>query len=280
MKIILAILSLTVLYSCSDNRIDYEKFKESQDYNVPLFVDTFENKTALFIFPHPDDEIVCAGTISQLKKNNWIVNLLTLTQGQPNEKTTRKNEWSEAVKALAIDNYEILDLPNNSWDNIIKNNITFWYDNTDSLEKIIHQSIQKYSPAVLFTYDTALGGYGHPEHRISALAATNVFQKHKQDTSFTVQRIFQISLPEKQEQLMLKSSESYQNAKKITGNSSLPEPTVAFNIFEFWHIKRNAAAVYQSQRGSLKKFFLLPEIRDTTVHYKTFDREYYCETKR
>jgi hypothetical protein len=68
MKIILAILSLTVLYSCSDNSIDYEKYKESQDYNIPLFVDSFESKTALFIFPHPDDEIVCAGTISQLKK--------------------------------------------------------------------------------------------------------------------------------------------------------------------------------------------------------------------
>jgi LmbE family N-acetylglucosaminyl deacetylase len=191
--------------------------------------------------------------------------LLTLTQGQPDERTTRKNEWSEAVKALAIDNYEILNLPNNSLDNIIKNNIAFWYDNTDSIEKIIYQSIQKYSPTVLFTYDTAIGGYGHPEHRISAIAATNIFQNHKQDTSFTVERIFQITLPEKQEQLMLKSSESYQNAKKITGNPSLPEPTVAFDIYEFWPIKRNAAAVYQSQRGSLKKFFLLPEIKDTTL---------------
>lgn len=38
--------------------------------------------------PYPDDEIVCAGAITQLKKKGWTVNLLTLTQGQPDEKTT------------------------------------------------------------------------------------------------------------------------------------------------------------------------------------------------
>lgn len=110
MKITLSTLILFVLISCSDKGIDYKKFIESQDYNIPLFADSYKNKIALFIFPHPDDEIVCAGTITQLKKNGWTVNLLTLTQGQPEEKATRGNEWSKAMKELAIDNYEILDL--------------------------------------------------------------------------------------------------------------------------------------------------------------------------
>lgn len=273
-------MAFCVLLSCSDKRIDYEKYKESQDYNTPLFSDFYKNKIALFIFPHPDDEIVCAGTIAQLKKNGWTINLLTLTQGQPNEKIIRKNEWSKAVKELAIDNSEILDLPNNSWNNVISNNINFWYDKTDSLENIIYRSIQKNRPALLFTYDTALGAYGHPEHRISALAASNVFLNHKSDTLFSVERILQITLPEKQEQLMLNSAESYKNAIKITGNKTLPDPTVAFDISKYWNKKRKAASLYASQEGSMKKFFLLPEIQDTTNHYKTFDREYYFEIKK
>lgn len=58
-----------------------------------------------------------------LKKNGWIVNLLTLTQGQPDEKTKRINEWTKAANELAIDNYEILDLPNNPWEKVMNNNI-------------------------------------------------------------------------------------------------------------------------------------------------------------
>jgi len=280
MKIIMTTLTLFILISCSDKGIDYLKYKETQDYEVPLFVDTYKSKIALFIFPHPDDEIVCAGTIAQLKKNGWTVNLLTLTQGQSDEKTIRKNEWTKALNELTLDNYEILDLPNNSWDNIISNNIIFWYDNLDSLEKIVYKSIQKFRPTILFTYDTALGAYGHPEHRISALAANNVFQKHKQDSSFSVESILQITLPEKQEQLMLNSAESYKNAIKLTGNKTLPDPTVAFDISKYWDIKRKAASLYTSQEGSMKKFFLLPEIKDTTNHYKTFDREYYFEIRK
>lgn len=280
MKITLTALTLFILLSCSKKRIDYEKFKEAQDYSIPLFADSYKNKTALFIFPHPDDEIVCAGTISQLKKNGWTVNLLTLTQGQPEEKAIRKNEWLKAVNELAFDNYEILDLPNNSWDNVIKNSIAFWYDRTDSLERIIEGSIQRIRPALVFTYDTALGAYGHPEHRISALAACNVLLNHKSDTLFSVERILQITLPEKQEQLMLSAAESYKNAIKLTGNKTLPDPTVAFDITKDWKVKRKAASLYASQEGSMKKFFLLPEVKDTTLHYKTFDREYYCEIKK
>jgi LmbE family N-acetylglucosaminyl deacetylase len=280
MKFIFATLTLFSLNSCSNKGIDYEKYKETQDYKVPFFVDSYKSKIALFIFPHPDDEIVCAGTISQLKKSGWTVNLLTLTQGQPDQKTTRKNEWTKAVNELKVDKYEILDLPNNTWNNVMSNNITFWYDNKDSLEKIVYKTIQKYNPTVLFTYDTALGAYGHPEHRISALAAIKVFQKHKQDTLFSVESILQITLPEKQEQLMLNSAESYKNAIKLTGNNTLPDPTLAFDISKYWEIKRKAASLYTSQLGSMKKFFLLPEIKDTTNHYRTFDREYYFEVRK
>jgi len=278
-KVILTISLFLFLLSCSDKKLNYETFKKTQDYTVPVFIDDFKNKTALFIFPHPDDEIVCGGAIAELKNKGWTINILTLTQGVEGEKQTRKKEWESAVKLLKFDNYNILDLPNNKWDDVITNNITFWYDNHDSLENIIEHYISKHKPSLLFTYDTTLGAYGHPEHRLSALAAKNVFEKHRTDSLFTVKSIFQITLPEKMEQLMLGNAESYKNAIKLTGNKSLPEPTVAFNIKSNWKTKRKAASAYVSQTSTLEKFYLLPAINDTTEHYNTFDREYYFEVK-
>jgi LmbE family N-acetylglucosaminyl deacetylase len=280
MKTICTIWMLLILISCSDKRIDYGRYKETQDYTIPLFEDSLRSKIALLIFPHLDDEIVCAGTIAHLKQNGWSVHLLTLTQGQPDEKTIRKNEWTKAAHELNLDDYELLDLPNNAWDDIMSNHISFWYDHQDSVENIVSRSIQKYRPSLLITYDTALGAYGHPEHRISALAAHTIFQKHRQDPLFSVERILQITLPERQEQLMLNAAESYRYAIKLTGNKTLPEPTVAFDISNYWCFKRNAAAAYTSQEKSMKKFFLLPEIQDTSKHYSTFDREYYFEIRK
>ena len=76
---------------------------------------------------------------------------------------------------------------------------------------------------------------------------------------------------------LLVSSESYINAVKLTGNTTLPEPTVAFDIAPFWPWKRRAAFEYTSQAHVLRKFFLLPEEEDTAMHYAAFDREYFFE---
>jgi LmbE family N-acetylglucosaminyl deacetylase len=265
-----------------NNIINYARYKSAQDYNVPLFDKSEKNKTALFIFPHADDEIACAGTILQLKESGWTIDLLTLTKGQLNEKNVRTNEWKNAVSILHIDNYEILDLPNNSWDNVQKNEIEFWLDHQDSIENIIYNTIQKYKPTYVFTFDTVFGGYGHPEHRISALAVYNVFQKHKRDSLLYVEGIFQLTLPKELAQLVFGNElyyyNSFKNEMNSSGNKTLPDPTIAFDISNSWTTKRKAALAHVSQYPALKLF--LPKPADTTIHYKTFDREYYSEIKR
>lgn len=272
-------LAFFLFISCK-KKIDYAAYKSSQDYSIPLWKDNQENKSALFVFPHPDDEIVCGGNIDQLKQKGWNVNLLTLTQGEKTEKEVRLKEWNRAGDILGFNNRDIYDLVNNTWDDVLKNKIEFWYNHTDSIENIISRSITKYQPSVIFTYDTALGGYGHPEHRISALAVYQLFEKHKSDSLFPVQEILQITLPEKYEQLKFASSEAYANAKKYTGNTTLPEPTVAFDIRQNWSVKSRAGSAYESQAETLRKFFLLPDPDDTISHFTTFDREYYFEIKR
>jgi LmbE family N-acetylglucosaminyl deacetylase len=283
-SVVIGILIITISsfsFFTENNKIDYARFKSAQDYNVPPFDNSEKNKTALFIFPHADDEIACAGTILQLKDSGWTIDLLTLTQGPLNEKIVRTNEWKNAVSILHIDNYEILDLPNNSWDNVRKDEIDFWFDHQDSIENIIYKTIQKYKPTYVFTFDTVFGGYGHPEHLIYALSVYNVFQKYKRDSLFFVKGILQLTLPKKLAQLVFGNElyyyNSYKNEKNSSSNKTLPDPTIAFDISNGWANKRKAALAYVSQYPALKLF--LPKPTDTTIHYKTFDREYFSEIK-
>ena len=279
MKLLIQFSILLFLVSCK-KKTDFSVYKNSQDYTIPIWKDNQSNKSALFVFPHPDDEIVCGGTIDQLKKSGWKINLLTLTQGDKSEKATRLKEWNNASDILGFDNREIYDLINNSWDDVLKNKIEFWYDHQDSIENIVYRSILRYQPSTIFTFDTAFGGYGHPEHQISALAVYHIFEKCKSDSLFPVEKILQITLPEKYVQLKIASTEAFVNAKKYTRNSALPAPSVAFDITHNWSIKTNAGLAYVSQEATLRKFFLLPDLTDTLHHYTTFDREYYSEISR
>jgi LmbE family N-acetylglucosaminyl deacetylase len=181
---------------------------------------------------------------------------------------------------LGVDDAQILDLSNNTWDDVLANKIDFWYDHGDSLERIIEHAISMYRPSLLITYDTALGAYGHPEHRMSALAAARVLSNHREDSVFSVQKILQMTIPQSMESELLISRESYLNAVKLTGNTTLPDPSVAFDITPYWPLKRRAALEYTSQAHVLRKFYLLPEDEDTVMHYRTFDREYFFEINR
>jgi LmbE family N-acetylglucosaminyl deacetylase len=280
MRILFFILTLLQVSSCSQSPINYEAYKNAQDYNVTLWKNDGQLKhVALFIFPHPDDEIVCAGTIATLKQQGWKVNLITLTQGVPGEKEIRNKEWKNAMKKLSIDKGQIIDLPNNTWNDVMNDKLLFWNENKDSIRQIISEAIEEYSPSLLFTYDDILGGYGHPEHKMTAEITKDIFLQKSNDTSFTPQFIYQITLPEKLELLYNSKLESYNKFVSANGGKNLPEPTIAFDITQQWPIKKEAASQYPSQAKTLKKFFLWPT-SDTTGHYSSFDREYYYVIKR
>src|SRR5438045_4844773 len=103
----LILFSIIILLASCKSKVDYAAFKNCQDYTIPLWNDDQQNKSALFVFPHPDDEIVCAGTIDQLKKNGWKISILTLTRGAKEEKETRLREWNNSCDILAFDNREL-----------------------------------------------------------------------------------------------------------------------------------------------------------------------------
>ncbi|MCA6362956.1 MAG: PIG-L family deacetylase [Bacteroidetes bacterium] len=279
-RILLFVLVLILSVFGKSDKINYDAFRNAQDFTVPVLNCEEENKTALFVFPHDDDVICCAGTAQLLREKAWRIYSLTLTQdADSKEAAKRAVEWSNSMKILGITESAHLYLPNNPWANVEQNNLVFWNEKTDSLETLIYTFMMKYKPSLVVTFDTIIGGYGHPEHRLTGKAVYRVFTAHKNESNFPVKRILHSTMPEKLEQVWLSNNPAYLLTQKYAGQVTLPEPNAAVDVRNYWPVKRNAAAAYKTQQATLKKFMMLPDIKDTAAHYQAFAREYYLEVK-
>ena len=130
---------LFLLVGCTSKTIDYEEIKSYQDNSVTaLCASADENTRVLLIFPHADDEITCVGLTSYLKSKGATIHLLTLGH-HPDTKIndTRIEELKCSSRKLGVEKLEIAGLIINKWDDIMKDNITFCYDQQDSIKKII-----------------------------------------------------------------------------------------------------------------------------------------------
>jgi N-acetylglucosamine malate deacetylase 2 len=279
-RILLFIFVLILSVFGKSDKINYEAFRNAQDFTVPVLNCDEENKTALFVFPHDDDVICCAGTSQLLREKDWKIYSLTLTKDADSKQAAKRvMEWNNSMKILGFTQYTHLFLPNNPWENIQRNELVFWNEKTDSLETLIYRFIMKYKPSLVFTFDTIIGGYGHPEHRLTGKAVYRVFKTHEKDKNFPVKRLLHSTMPEKLEQVWLVNNPAYLLTQKYAGPATLPEPNVAVDVRSYWSVKRKASATYKTQQATLKKFMMLPDIKDTAAHYQAFAREYYLEVK-
>ncbi len=278
MKIIFYSWSIIILLlGCERNDIDYEKVASYQDKTVkPLDITVNENTKVLLIFPHADDEITCVGLTSYLKAKGATIHILVLGHNSKTEiNETRIEELQCSAIKIGAEKLEVAGLIINEWEDVMKDDITFWYDNKDNIKLIIENKIDDYKPQILITYDTEIGGYGHPEHRISAQLTEEIFNEYQSDSSFTPEKIFQFTLPDRLEKFMLNEIPSYHYSKKLTGSNGLPEPDVAFNITEYWSIKNQVALCHKSQFKTLNKFHMVAKEGDLEAHSKAFSKEYY-----
>lgn len=266
------IISGTLLNSCSNNKVDYDLISTYQDNSISeLNIEIADSTKVLVIMPHADDETIAGGLIALLKDRGSTIHLLTLCE----HNATRVKELNCAALKLGIEKVEIAGFINNTWDNIMQNNIAFWYDQKDSIKKVITRKIYSFNPQILITYDSEIGGYGHPEHRISAEVTERIFNENRNNSNFTPKKIFQITLSEKLELFLVSKSPGYELSRKLTGSNGLPKPDVSVNIKNYWKVKNEAAQCYQSQLNILKRFYIVYDEKNKDQHINAFSKEYY-----
>jgi len=268
----LLIILVTFLNSCTNKKVDYELISTYQDNSIPeLDIEVADSTKVLVIMPHADDETVAGGLIALLKDKGASIHLLTLCE----HNDSRVKELNCAASKLGIEKVEIAGFFNNTWDDIMEDKITFWYNNKDSIKKVIARKIDDFCPKILITYDHEIGGYGHPEHRISAELTERIFNESKDNPEFTPNKIFQITLSEKLEEFLISNTPGYELSIKLTGSKGLPRPDFSVNIKEYWSVKNEAAHCHKSQFNTLKKFYMLYDEKNKIEHINAFSKEYY-----
>ncbi len=277
MRYTIIIIFCFTLLACVNNKIDYKTLESYQDHDIPDLKKEVENiSKVLVVLPHADDEIAAAGLILYLKEKDAIVHLLTLCDhGEP-----RRGELKCSVEKIGFQKHENAGFINNKWEDIIENNIVFWRENKQEIKSVIQQKIYDFGPDALITYDSEIGATGHPEHLISAQITKDLFNENSNQNKLNPKYLFQITLPEKLENLIVAKTRLYKLTKQITKVEGMPGPNVALDIKKYWEIKNAAGFCHQSQLQILSKAYLVYDKDDKENHIKTFNKEYYKMLKQ
>jgi LmbE family N-acetylglucosaminyl deacetylase len=253
-----------------------------QDDAIPLVHD-FRGESVMFIFPHPDDEITCAGTLKILDNQGVTTTLITLTRGEAGESNgmvsktdplkrksllgeIRKKELLAAGRLLGIDHQEVLDFPDSGLRDIPR----------ETIKETIRDRIAKYSPTILISYDDAVGLYGHIDHRLTARYVKEVFLEDRNESGFTVRKMYQVTLPGPMIRVALKISKFFQDNYPRDPSRGLPVPTMAIRITEVGKYKRDAMLLHESQRQTFDDMQPYFDKLPPAIYYRIFDREYFA----
>jgi len=253
-----------------------------QDDAIPLVSD-FRGESVMFIFPHPDDEITCAGTLKILDNQEVTTTLITLTRGEAGESNgmvnetdplkrksllgeIRKKELLAAGRLLGIDHQEVLDFPDSGLKDIAP----------ETIKETIRDRIARYRPTILISYDDAVGLYGHIDHRLTARYVKEIFLENQGDSGFPARKMYQVTLPAPMIRVALKISKFFQDNYPKDPSRGLPGPTIAIRITEAGKYKRDAMLVHESQRQTFDDMQPYFDKLPPAIYYRIFDREYFA----
>ncbi len=261
-----------ILMSCSPSKPDYKLIATYQDLSIPkLQVPIDENTKVLVVVPHADDETIAGGLIAHFNKGGATTHLLMLC----GHNDIRTEELNCSTENLGIEKWESPGFVNNPWENIVENKIEFWYDQKDSIKSVISRKIHSFQPDYIITYDSEIGGYGHPEHLIAARLTEDIFNENIANPDFNTKSIFQITLSKDLVNFSVARAPGYEEAKKFHNSNGLPSPDVALDIRPYWKTKNKAGLCHQSQIKILRRFNIVYDEKYEDQHINAFSHEYY-----
>lgn len=130
----------------------------------------------LTVIAHPDDESFGLGAvIDHYVANGAQAQVLCLTRGEastlgahPGLSLQRERELATACDTLGVAGVEMGEFPDGGLS----------FQATGALEEQIEQSVNRFSPDLLLTFDPLEGVTGHPDHQAATMAAISVARAH------------------------------------------------------------------------------------------------------
>lgn len=252
------------------------------DHDIPeqeQLVVGAQKQRVLVIFPHPDDEVTVAGTLMKLKDEGHEIQMVCLTRGEKgnsagiadevNLARLRTGEMQKAAELIGADELHLKNYPDSGLEKM----------GLDSMKKIIRTLINDINPDVLISYDSKIGLYGHPDHRLTGQAVEEVFLENKGSSDFTPEEMYQVTLCKKQVKLALKLSSGFQKNYPDDSTLSLPQPDFSIRTQAYFPRTLDVMQAHQSQQAVLKDLLPFHDKVPTWIYSRVFDREYFREVK-
>lgn len=199
-------------------------------------------KTAFAIFAHPDDvELMCAGTLSLLKKQGWEIHIATMTPGDKGSAEHSREEISSIRKAEAKKSAALLGATYHC----LEFEDAYILYNRETITKTTNL-LRKVQPSVVFTASPA--DYMVDHEMTSVIVQTACFCCGIKNMD--------INEPPFEPVPYLYYSDAMEGKNKL---GSPVEPTLRVNISGEMPVKEKMLACHESQRNWLLKHHKIDE---------------------
>lgn len=286
-KKILTLLLLAVI-AIAGHLIYLNSLAPKESYPADSYLLQEDNKRALIIMAHDDDAVGSSGTMSMLCEKGWSIREMCFFQqgGLYARKDSIKNPQRRIAlqKVARIQGLAGIDPIDFNFRNDMNTEAAYMpmpYNmftqnyKTDSLTHIIGRYIREHKPSVLFTLDDKIGGYGNPDHVLMSQLVLNYCRQHKNDSGFTVKKIYQAVFPPSLAEGVLGKMPVYNEAKKIYQCTGMPLPTVEISISSYASQKKTCMQAYTTEQNSIKKIWPYYNWYPSWIYFRIFDRDFF-----
>lgn len=237
-----------------------------------------ESQTIMVFFAHPDDEIAVGGTLLDLRDQGHELVLVYLTKGEAGPTgglvsqeelgAARELEMKKVSKILRAQALEMFDFPDSGLKNLP----------LDTFKIVAREMIEKYRPDYIISYDSEVGLYGHPDHRMVSKAMEEVFLEEKQSPGFSVKKLFQVTLSPKQIEIALKIAPGFQRNYPRDGRG-LPVPDFSVKTTPYFATLVSMMESHATQQEVFRDLLPYREQVPVFIYSRIFDREYFWEVR-
>jgi LmbE family N-acetylglucosaminyl deacetylase len=257
-------------------------FSPREKFPYDTYLSAMDHKKALAIVAHDDDLAFFAGTFAILREMGWEVDYVSFYKGKNDDyEILRKGELKkvsaiQGFKNLFVVDFEFLINPDAE-----QTYMPVPYENfethfkMDSLRLIFREIILESKPAVIFSLDDVIGGYGHPEHIIVGQSIISVSKTLKEERLWNVEKVYQGVFPHSHETAVNKNLPVYREALKIYHPDGMPDPDVQIHIKKHHKEKMAVLKSYASQHRNIKKFAVYYHYYPSWLYFRIFDREFF-----
>jgi LmbE family N-acetylglucosaminyl deacetylase len=237
-------------------------------------LDESESKKVMVFFAHPDDEIAVGGTLLDLRKQGHELVMVYLTKGEAGPTgglvaqeelgKARALEMKKVAEILGVQALEMFDFPDSGLKNLP----------LDTFKTVAKEMIQKYHPDYVISYDSKVGLYGHPDHRMVSKAMEEVFFENKNTPGFPVKKLYQVTLSPKQIETALKIAPGFQRNYPKEG-PGLPVPDFSVKTTPYFSTLVRMMEAHATQQEVFRDLLPYREQVPVFIYSRVFDREYF-----